>query len=124
MVIVASEPRETAYWEAWEEAYVNRQVLIRQLQNITCSFAVSVQRQELDACKNVCPDLVRHWVDGPGGCREAGGWMPWLKEKAGMTGRRWRTVLFGRKTVKRFLKTEVRCCTICCSPGPVHAIIK
>lgn len=25
MVIVASEPRETAYWEAWEEAYLNRQ---------------------------------------------------------------------------------------------------
>lgn len=24
MVIVALEPRETAYWEAWEEAYVNR----------------------------------------------------------------------------------------------------
>ena len=44
MVIVASEPRETAYWEAWEEAYVNRQVLSRQLQNITCSFAISVQR--------------------------------------------------------------------------------
>ena len=23
-VIVASQPRETAYWEAWEEAYVDR----------------------------------------------------------------------------------------------------
>ena len=33
--------------------------------------------------------------------------MPWLKEKTGITGRRWRTVLFGRKTVKKFLKTEV-----------------
>ncbi|BDA45764.1 Protein O-glucosyltransferase 2 [Coccomyxa sp. Obi] len=61
MVIVALEPRETAYWEAWEEAYINR---------------------------------------------EAGDWMPWLKEKAGITGRRWRTVLFGRKSVKQFLKTE------------------
>lgn len=69
--------------------------------------------------------VVQIWSDiGFGGCREAGGWMPWLKEKAGMTGRRWRTVLFGRKTVKRFLKTEVRCCPICCSPGPVDAKIK
>lgn len=24
MVIVATEPRETSYWEAWEEAYMNR----------------------------------------------------------------------------------------------------
>jgi hypothetical protein len=24
MVIVAREPRETSYWEAWEEAYMNR----------------------------------------------------------------------------------------------------
>lgn len=26
MVIMASEPRETAYWEAWEDAYVSRHV--------------------------------------------------------------------------------------------------
>ncbi len=37
--------------------------------------------------------------------------MPWLKEKTGITGRRWRTVLFGRKTVKKFLKTEVSQCS-------------
>ena len=25
MIIVASEARETAYWEAWEEAYINNE---------------------------------------------------------------------------------------------------
>ena len=31
MVIVTSQPRETAYWEAWEEAYVDRRAPLPQL---------------------------------------------------------------------------------------------
>jgi hypothetical protein len=40
--------------------------------------------------------------------REAGGWTPWLKEKAGMTGRRWRTMLFGKRSMDDYLEGEVR----------------
>lgn len=31
----------------------------------------------------------------------------WVKEKASMTGRRWRSALWGRKNIKSFLHTEV-----------------
>ena len=36
MVIVTSQPRETAYWEAWEEAYVDR---------FACATASTVHQQ-------------------------------------------------------------------------------
>ncbi|CAL5220281.1 g2266 [Coccomyxa viridis] len=63
MVIVASDARETAYWEAWEEAYIDN---------------------------------------------EAGGLGMWVREKATMTGRRWRRALLGRKSLKGFLHAECR----------------
>jgi hypothetical protein len=50
--------------------------------------------------------------------REVAGWMPWLKEKTGITSRRWRTVLFGRKKIDDFLDSEVRACTYACQSHP------
>ena len=40
-------------------------------------------------------------------CISAGGLGMWVKEKASMTGRRWRSALWGRKNIKSFLHTEV-----------------
>ena len=38
----------------------------------------------------------------------AGGMGMWVREKASMTGRRWRSIIFGRTSVKSFLHSEVQ----------------
>jgi hypothetical protein len=41
-------------------------------------------------------------------CREAGGYRQWMWEKLAITGRRWRTMLFGRRSMDAYLQSQVR----------------
>ena len=139
MIIVASEARETAYWEAWEEAYIDNEAgAALHLPDPQILYSLPPEQDRVSsvgqrALLTIKPTSLTDWVllccphvhsapspfIQPPSLRQsclhvadehrhmmAGGLGMWAREKASMTGRRWRRALWGRKSIKAFLHSE------------------
>ena len=108
MIIIASEARETSYWESWEEAYIDKQSGDRTSPLQMTAHASGTLRKAFQGSKSAVCDCCA-LADFHGASALAGGLGMWIREKASMTGRRWRTAVWGRKSLKSFLHTEASC---------------